>query len=41
MNQKEENKEYAKTTISWYPGHMSKTKKEIVQMLLKKQFVNL
>lgn len=31
MNQKEENKEYAKTTISWYPGHMAKTKRLIAE----------
>jgi ribosome biogenesis GTPase A len=30
MNENEENKEYAKTTISWYPGHMAKTKNEVI-----------
>src|SRR5574344_573662 len=30
MNENEENKAYAKTTISWYPGHMAKTKNEVI-----------
>jgi ribosome biogenesis GTPase A len=29
MNQNEENSKFVKTTISWYPGHMAKTKRLI------------